>query len=327
MPGTTLRRGAEVFGLGLLFRLQQYAFNWRWAPLSDLGRVDILNTIGLSLMLLGVAAWLAAQMAQTMPGKPSPEALAWRVRAVSVGLAAAIALGIALATPPLWTTFRPRWLPWPLESYINGVHTYPEPKGNFFPIFPWAGFAFAGLAVGLVLVSKWAKRHEVALFLLLGASGWGLIELGKWLDRGPLRLYASYSFWTTSPEFFLIRVGLLLLILLAAYVWCRWGAARFGYSPAIQLGKASLLVYWVHIEFVYGRMILLPSHANSLGRATLGLLFITLFMLILSLLWTEWKNRRKAIRLAVPSSSNKESWLVAAPVTAKQDSSTKETKS
>src|SRR5436190_3955861 len=38
-------RGAEILGLGLLFRLQEYVISWGWAPCSDLFRVDILNTI------------------------------------------------------------------------------------------------------------------------------------------------------------------------------------------------------------------------------------------------------------------------------------------
>src|ERR1700731_2454668 len=54
-----IRPGAEVFGYGLLFRLQEYLVAWGWAPKSDLLRVDVLNTIGLSMMLMGVVCWLA----------------------------------------------------------------------------------------------------------------------------------------------------------------------------------------------------------------------------------------------------------------------------
>ena len=49
----TIRRGAEILALGLLFRLQEYVIAWGWAPWSDLLRVDILNTIGISMMLMG----------------------------------------------------------------------------------------------------------------------------------------------------------------------------------------------------------------------------------------------------------------------------------
>ena len=50
----TFARGAEIFGLGLLLRLQEYLIAWGWAPWSDLFRVDILNTIGVSMMLMAI---------------------------------------------------------------------------------------------------------------------------------------------------------------------------------------------------------------------------------------------------------------------------------
>jgi len=134
---------------------------------------------------------------------------------------------------------------------------------------------------------------------MLAAGGAALIALARTLDHGPRQLYAVYDFWHTSPNFFFIRVGMLLVILAAIYAWCRWGAANWGFSPLIQLGQTSLLVYWVHIEFVYGsRLRILPSHANSIPVATFGLLFITVAMLVLSRLRTEWNVRRGLTRRA-----------------------------
>ncbi|MFI5087393.1 MAG: heparan-alpha-glucosaminide N-acetyltransferase domain-containing protein [Terriglobales bacterium] len=285
---TTIRRGAEIFGLGLLFRLQAFVLAWPWAPWTDLLRVDVLNTIGVSMMLMGLVCRLAAA---------DTSAAAMRLR--SIAMAALVAIVITLLTPLLWTTWRLRWLPWPLESYICGVHTYPEPQGWLFPIFPWAGFAFAGLAVGFLLLCDWARRREAAVFAILAAGGVALIALARTLDHSPRQLYAVYDFWHTSPNFFFIRVGLLLVILSALYAWCRWGAATWGFSPLIQLGQTSLLVYWVHIEFVYsGRLGILPRHANSIPVATFGLIFITVAMLVLSRLRTEWKSRSGLTRRA-----------------------------
>src|SRR5436305_11535052 len=59
---TTIRRGAEIFALGLLFRIQEFAISLGWAPWSDLFRVDILNTIGVSLMLMGALCWSVLRM-------------------------------------------------------------------------------------------------------------------------------------------------------------------------------------------------------------------------------------------------------------------------
>jgi fucose 4-O-acetylase-like acetyltransferase len=75
------------------------------------------------------------------------------------------------------------------------------------------------------------------------------------------------------------------------YAWCRWGFAQKGFSPIIQLGKTSLLVYWVHIEFVYGRLSILPKGRCSIAAATAGLLIIFVAMLALSIARTRWKKR------------------------------------
>ncbi len=201
------------------------------------------------------------------------------------------ALIISLLSPPLWTTWRPTWLPWPLESYVDGVHNLGVPQAGLFPVFPWTGFAFAGLAVGFILQSQWARTLETRAFFAMGVGGAVLIEFARWLDRQPRQFYAVEDYWHTSPSFFLIRVGMLLVILYGSYAWCRWGAGQWGFSPLIQLGQASLLVYWVHIEFVYGRVSILPKHRMGIGGASVGLVVITLAMLGLAYVRTKTKGR------------------------------------
>ena len=260
--------------------MQEYVIAWGWAPWSDLLRVDILNTIGVSMMLMGGVCWIVLKLGP-----------ATRIRQVLGVTAGGVALLISLLTPLLWTTWRPHWLPWPIESYIDGVHNLGQPQSWLFPIFPWTAFAFAGLAIGFFLLSDWARQREAAVFAVAGAGGVGLIYLARWMDARPERLYAVYDFWHTSPNFFLIRVGLLLAILAATYAWCRWGAGQWGFSPLIQLGQTSLLVYWVHIEFVYGRLSIVPKHAVGIRTASFGLLAIFLAMLLLSVWRTRWKAR------------------------------------
>jgi uncharacterized membrane protein len=307
---TTILRGAEIFGFGLLFRLQEFLIAWGWAPKSDLLRVDILNTIGVSMMLMGVLCWIVLTMCGQPPSVALSEAegaaqpdevqpLFNRRRVLLVIAATAAALLISLLTPLLWTTWRPRFLPWPLESYVNGVHNLGIPQPWLFPIFPWSAFAFAGLAVGFMLQSDWARARQIKVFLVIGFAGVCLIELSRWIDSIPRQFYPVYDYWHTSPQFFLIRVGMLLVIVAAIYAWCRWGAALWGFSPLIQLGQASLLVYWVHIEFVYGRFSILPKHAQTIGGATRGLLIIFIAMVLLAYIRTHIKGWMPAPRPAV----------------------------
>ena len=286
---TTIRRGAEIFALGLLFRIQEYALGFHWATWTDLLRVDVLNILGLSMMLMGVLCWLSAGRSSTnVPAIPQSVATS-RTRGILAGLLAAAI--VSMATPLLWTTYRPSQLPWPLESYINGVHIFGHPQPWLFPLFPWSAFAFVGLAVGFFLFTNVAKRYEGPIFVALGGTGILACLLSIKLDESRLRLYPVYDYWHTSPNFFLMRCGILLIILFCVYAWCRWGVAQLGFSPIIQLGKTSLLVYWVHIEFVYGHPSILPKHKCTVLQASLGLVIIFLAMLALSLLRTNWKSR------------------------------------
>jgi hypothetical protein len=251
------------------------------------------------MMLMGIMCWIVLALffrannpgAQKKEGAPFlprswRQEWEWMQQAPFIFAAVATAVVISLLSPLLWTTWRPRFLPWPLESYINGVHNLGTPQAWLFPIFPWASFAFAGLAVGFLLQTTAAKTRGATVFFSLGGIGIVFVELSRWLDALPVQLYPVYDYWHTSPNFFLIRLGMLMMILTASYAWCRWGLGQWGFSPLIQLGQASLLVYWVHIEFVYGRLSILPKRAQGIGMASAGLLTITLAMLALAYIRT-----------------------------------------
>jgi uncharacterized membrane protein len=286
---TTIARGGEIFLLGLLFRVQEFLLGQPSAPWTDLLRVDVLNVIGVSLMMMGIACRIAA-----VGGGVDP----LRLRRITIVTAVICAAAIAALTPPLWTSWQPRWLPWWLESYVNGVHIFGKPQPWLFPVFPWAAFAFAGLAVGLILQSSWARTHQSPALACAGFSGAGLVVLGLRLDARPAQLYRVYDFWHTSPNFFLVRVGVVVIVLFLTYAWCRWGVGEWGFSPLIEMGKCSLLVYWVHIEFVYGGLSILPKRAEGIRTATFGLLVIFAAMTALAAArnrFPKWKPQMMAI--------------------------------
>ena len=280
---------AKIFLLGLLFRLQEFLLGQPWAPWTDLLRVDVLNVIGVSLMMMGVACRIAAA---------GGAADLRQLRRATIVTAVVCAAAIAIFTPPLWTSWRPHSLAWWLESYINGVHTFGKPQPWLFPVFPWAAFAFAGLAAGSLLLSDWARKNEAFALAIAGAGGIAFIALGLWLDARPVKLYGEYDFWHTSPNFFLVRAGIVLVILFCGYAWCRWGAGEWGFSPLIEMGKCSLLVYWVHLEFVYGGLSIVPKRAASIQTATIGFLAIFVAMTVLATVrnrFSRWKPQVLAL--------------------------------
>ena len=290
-----VRRGAEVFGLGILFRIQEFVLGIPVSPWSDLLRVDVLNILGISMILLALLCWTA--------GSGTPAVVRTRTMLLSVGAAAAI----VMATPVLWTTWRPKFLPWAMESYFNGVHIFDKPQVWLFPIFPWAAFAFVGLTVGFWLFTGFAKRHEARSFAILAAAGVAVFCAALAFDQWGPKMYAVYDYWHTSPNFFLARTAVLLVIVTFAYAWYRWGLGSVGFSPIEQLGKTSLLVYWVHIEFVYGRFSILPKGKCGFAVATAGLAVIFVSMLGLSILRTRWKSRPTVSAAPIGAAGTEES--------------------
>jgi hypothetical protein len=148
-----------------------------------------------------------------------------------------------------------------------------------FPVFPWATYALLGAAGGVVLAQARVRGAEARAVAILAALGAAAIPAALLADaRGP-SLYARYDFWYTSPAYVMEKSGVVLLVLAFAYVVDRLP----GPSALRPLGRASLLVYWAHLEIVYGRWIA-PGARGSLAidEAAWGVLVLTLAMLALS---------------------------------------------
>jgi len=160
-----------------------------------------------------------------------------------------------------------------------------------FSVVSVVGIRFRGLAVGFFCFRIFARRRERLAFAALGGAGIAACYLSVLFDRPRVRLYAVYDYWHSGPNFLLMRCGILLIILFLVYAWCRWDLRR-KVQPHHPTRKTSLLVYWVHIEFVYGRFSILPKGQCGALKATAGLIVIFLAMLGLSLARTTWKKRR-----------------------------------
>ena len=253
------RRSLWIFIAAFLFRIQAYVFQLGVAKWEQILRVDVLNCIGLSLLLIAALLQL-------------PER--YRVGAFSV-----LAAAVALANPLVFDLKLRPHLPRLIADYINGA-----PPAALFPLFPWAGFALAGAAVGSLLLRHRADASSERRFmewLLLGSIGTFAAALA--LHRSPIHLYPRYDFWRTSPQYFAIRLACLGVLMTACSAWRQVRPApRFRVLE--QMGRHSLLLYWVHVEIVYGRASALIKGRQSIQSASLWLLALTASMLALSFL-------------------------------------------
>jgi uncharacterized membrane protein len=226
-----LRRGAWIFLLAFLFRLQSWVISGGPFP-GSLLKVDILNVMGVALMAAALL-WGAAKR-----------------DSIRISLFAAVTIAVAMVTPMVRTWPLVGVLPDPVESYIR-----PLPGSTTFTLFPWMGFLTAGAAAGVAMsaTDPLRSRRLNATLLALG----GVVASGGYAASFLPAIYDNTSFWTSSPTFFFVRLGMLL-----AAVPLADALTRLSPWKALQdFGRASLFVYWIHVEMAYG-VLSLPLHRS-----------------------------------------------------------------
>jgi len=206
------------------------------------------------------------------------------------GLGAAIAAASPLVSSIDWS-----WLP-------PGVSAYFVPNYLYFAFFPWAAFIAFGISIGSAL--RLAKSEQMNRFMQWGTLlGFGLILGGQYFSNVPYSIYPKSEFWLNSPGLIVMKLGVVILFLAFAFVWTEY-AVGAAWSWLRQLGTTSLLVYWVHIELVYGRWF--GAAKQNLGNVECAVwtVVVVLAMLGLSVVKTNWSTVRSAIRLPFLSYQN-----------------------
>lgn len=253
------RRGWQVFGLALLFRLQARILGG--GPWRSILKVDILNIMGPAIVL-AAAVYAVGRTA--------------RARLVVLAMLVAIS---GLATPLIRSAAWPAALPDFLEGYLRPVGALTN-----FTLFPWAGFVLAGAFVGVVLEPLRDEAGERRANVWFAVAGAILIAVG-WFGSLLPSPYANSYFWTSSPAFFALRIGILTLALPLAFLWAHRPTAHHT-SPLQQFGRTSLFVYWIHVEMVYG-VLSAPLHrALTLRQWMIAYVLFVAFLLVLSVLKT-----------------------------------------
>jgi len=268
------RRGLQIFALAFLFRLQSQLLGW--GALVNFLKVDILNVMGLAMIAVAILWTLSAN------------------RIVRILLFAIATAAVAMGTPLIREAGVLAALPDAIEAYIRPV----AGRTNF-ALFPWTGFVFAGAIAGELVFAARSEAQERALqagFLLSGLAGIVLAFAASFRPS----IYPVANFWTSSPTFFFIRLGICTgLIPLAsgvdrfhAFLRSRFaigaGTADVPGRVVTTLGRSSLFVYWIHVEMAYGGIAMplkraLPLELSLVATAALCALLYKIVV---------WKDRK-----------------------------------
>ncbi len=229
-------------------------------------QVDILQCIVASLLLVHLLIFLLRR----------PRSFLWG--------AVAVALGIVLATPYMWSIDFTSRLPLSLALYLN------PHRVSLFPLFPWAGFVLAGACAGQLFLNS-VRAGAVPLYmrrvLLAGAVAIPAALLGRAI---PFTIPGHVQFYTTSPLYVALRIGCVLLICAGLF---RIQGFQSRLLDAVRVaGQESLLVYGMHLWLIFA--VMRGKHLGPiLGRETgyLGCLaWSTLIIALLLWLARVWHN-------------------------------------
>jgi uncharacterized membrane protein len=194
--------------------------------LPRLLQVDVLQAIGASLVLL-------ALFERYFRGLQRP----W--------LAVTLGVAVAALTEPL-SFLLPGMLPVPLAAYLGKFAPAPgAPAPALFPLFPWFAYASVGAAYGTLLRSR---RENDERFIVCTGLGGALLALLTSEALHPVQHLIGTAPWLVHPLRVAFRTGLVLVLLLAGWIWAHGARGRL----LIAYGRASLRVYWAHLLVAYG---------------------------------------------------------------------------
>ena len=265
-----LRRAGYLLLVAYLFRIQLWVFTRMFSetnsPWTEMLKVDILNCMGFGIGLMAILAMFNTKQ---------------RVR-----ICALLGCGIAFVSPWVTQTAGAAWWPSLLRDYI-------VPNANYFSFFPWAAFIAFGLSFGSFL--RLLKPEQVTGTMQWVALSGIALAFGGDLIADPIsRIYSKSDFWLDSPALAIIKVGILFIVISFCYVWMMQPAAQ-RWSWIRQLGVTSLLVYWVHIELVYGSWLgWFKTNLNVQQTIVVAAAVIAL-MVGLSYLRTSWPQLKVSV--------------------------------
>jgi uncharacterized membrane protein len=252
-----IRRGGWILLLAYVFRFEQFLVWYPYSGWADVFRIDTLNCIAASSLAIGMFSILFR---------------ARRVNMIATGVAAALVIWL---TPFIYPTAP--GVPSVAMSYLNG-----NGHSTNFSLIPWVSFALIGITFGYALLEARDRGSEARFFSAVAVGGICAYAAGTAMSLTTFFEYGYFNYSLTSPHFVLIRVGFLAMIVYGGYKWCSRASYNYDWSPLRLLGQASLLVYWIHIEIVYGKPFSQYARALTIPDAMSQLLWLVPSMLLLA---------------------------------------------
>jgi uncharacterized membrane protein len=192
-----------------------------------------------------------------------------------------------VAAPFIWKINFDEFLPMPAANYFN------PNNGSLFPIFPWMGFIFTGVIAGKYFIEAQENGKQNILIKRILILGLTFILFGHLLLLGILP--ESIDSLSPNPIFFILRSGYVLALL--SFCWFVTQKKSVKLNFIYDASRESLLIYWLHLQFIYLQLFsgksLEDIFGHSLGilESALGAIILILIMIVCAKLWGRLKVR------------------------------------
>lgn len=218
--------------------------------LQKFASFNILQCIGISLLILQ----LVVPLAQT------PKNL-FRIATV-------LTLAATLSTPLVWGYRFGDSVPLTIATMFSMEF------GSPFPLFPFAGFLFAGTAVALLFMPT-PKEGRAACMRWIMWTGIAFIGGGFLFEALPVSVYPVVDFWYTGPTYFFIRLGLLMAAMSLTYAIDRALFTKGRHHDALArwtsaTGSETLIVYVLHLVLLFGWVLNPEFHISTSVASSSG---------------------------------------------------------
>jgi uncharacterized membrane protein len=187
----------------------------------------------------------------------------------------------------VWRMDLAEYMPLYIADYLTPRY------GSLFPLLPWLAFLFAGVLFANYFIKYKNEGKEVEFIRTMFLTGTviviaGFILLSEWFVPENFRMLRP------NPVFAVQRAGYVLIFMGLCWYYFRNRAEKKSFIT--EVGKESLLVYWLHLQIIYRRFAGDSSIASTVDRSfngiesTVAWVILSSLMILAAVYWSRLKK-------------------------------------
>ncbi len=206
------------------------------------------------------------------------------------GIIISLTVLISFISPVIWHIDFANYIPVFFADYLNQLN------GSFFPLFPWLFFLLAGAVFSRFYIDARNAGREKEFIKKIFLYSLVPIIIGRFFLSG---LFDPPIFTIRpNPLFLYERLGYVLV--LASFFWHSSAKRETKNSFVLDVSRESLLVYWLHLQFIYAKiwngksLAEIISNTFSVLQCIAATLLLIVLMVIVAKMWGMFKKKYSA---------------------------------